>query len=215
MGHDYGINPCCFTKGYDPMPQLMSIGDCNKVMEASVKKLWGRDIKNGTADVYLMAIAAHSSDENAKLPNKKKKDSSGKGYVTPHYKNLVYVAKVTDFVSMEEYLSREEFQARRDVFTYNRYFETGKWGLLEEQRTVLLSSQFRFFGAAAIPLNAALRQLFEPARGFKIYQKSKKPAETDLLRDYIDSVTDHQENRIDQPYYPIPVNREHLFGRNE
>ena len=111
MTHDYGINPCVFTENYDTTPNLLTEGGCMLQLRRNIKKNWADKINSKSVDAYIMAVAGHSND------GKKWRDDQGM-FITPKYNHLIFVAKISEILTMKEYLLSPKSNNRRDAYTY-------------------------------------------------------------------------------------------------
>lgn len=112
MTHDYGTNPCVFTEGYEPTPDLLTEGGCMIQLRRNLKKHWAEKINSGDVDAYIMAVAGRSNDRG------RWRDEQGKTFITPKYNHLIFVAKITMVDSIKNYLKSDSSNNRRDTYDY-------------------------------------------------------------------------------------------------
>lgn len=206
MTHDYGINPCVFTENYKATPSLLTEGGCMKRIRQNINKYWKEGINAGSIDAYLLAIAGKSNDKS------RPKEERG-NLITPNRNNLVFVAKISNIMRIEEYLDSEISNNRRDRCTYSNSIKVEPQ---KRNEIIILSKKFCYFGKSAIEVPQNIIELFpygeramlngkkiaqwNPKNGF--YNLYERPLETKELISFINSIlTD--ENIVEKAYHPI------------
>ena len=92
----YGINPCVLQKIMIQLPIFLP-RRCMLQLRRNIKKNWADKINSKSVDAYIMAVAGHSND------GKKWRDDQGM-FITPKYNHLIFVAKISEILTMKEYL---------------------------------------------------------------------------------------------------------------
>ena len=213
MTHDYGINPCVFTENYDETPRLLTEGGCMLQLRRNIKKNWADKINNNEVDAYIMAIAGHSKD------GQQWKDDQGT-FITPKYNHLIFVAKISEIMTMGEYLRSPNSENRRDSYTYQWMIEhDGLHNTRFMNEAVILADRFRYFGKSPLeipkeilsffPMGSRARLTGKPfprwnaKNGF--YNSNDRYTDTLELANFAENLLGSQNKIIDLPYHPFYI----------
>ncbi|EQC77466.1 hypothetical protein QM407_06775 [Streptococcus parasanguinis] len=218
MTHDYGINPCVFTENYDTTPNLLTEGGCMLQLRRNIKKNWADKINSKSVDAYIMAVAGHSND------GKKWRDDQGM-FITPKYNHLIFVAKISEILTMKEYLLSPKSNNRRDAYTYQWLIE--KNGLNQSSfmnEIVILADRFNYFGKSPLKIPKEILDFFpmgERARmngkpfprwnaknGF--YNSEERFTDVLELMEFAETILGSQNKVMDLPYHPFFIRGKEL-----
>lgn len=215
MTHDYGINPCVFTEGYEATPELLTEGGCMIQLRRNLRKNWAEKINSGEVDAYVMAVAGHSQDGG------KWRDDQGL-FISPKYNHLVFVAKITKVDSIRNYLKSGSSINRRDAFTYNYYIDHEWWNPKTVNDPIIISEKFKYFGKSPLelpknilaffPMGSRARLVGKPfprwnsKNGF--YNSKERPEDTQELLRFIIELLGEENEIVDLPYHPFYIKGE-------
>lgn len=212
MTHDYGINPCVFTKEYEATPELLTEGGCMIQLRRNLKKNWKGKINSGEIDAYIMAVAGHSHDGN------KWRDEKGE-FISPKYNHLIFVAKISKIDTIENYLKSQCSRNRRDTYTYNYYINQGWWTSKDFNAPLIISEKFKYFGKSPLELPETILDFFPMGKRARLYGKpfprwntkngfynsEERAADTKELLGYINKILCNKNEVLDLPYHPFFV----------
>lgn len=204
MTHDYGINPCAFTVDYTPTPDLLTLGGCKAGIRTNIDKYWKAELCAGTAEVYLMAISGHSNDLYPEKGDSKSRDKWGREYIG-EYQHLMYVAKISDVISMPKYLKSNLYKGRRDTVDKSCKAQSGG-NCIDNNGKVLLSQEFSYHGCKPKKLEDGVLEFFCPPRNYRKYYIVNE-ADEERYEPLISTINDSlAEKALNCPYHPIYVN---------
>lgn len=215
MTHDYGINPCVFTEGYEATPELLTEGGCMIQLRRNLRKNWADRINAGEVDAYVMAVAGHSHDGG------KWRDDQGL-FISPKYNRLVFVAKISKVDSIRNYLKSDSSINRRDAYTYNYCIDHEWWNPKTMNDPIIISERFKYFGKSPLelpknildffPMGSRARLAGKPfprwntKNGF--YNSNERPEDTKELINYITELLGEKNEVVDLPYHPLYIKGE-------
>ena len=89
-------------------------------------------------------------------------------FITPKYNHLIFVAKISEILTMKEYLLSPKSNNRRDAYTYQWLIE--KNGLNQSSfmnEIVILADRFNYFGKSPLKIPKEIFRLFSDGRTSK------------------------------------------------
>lgn len=210
MTHDYGINPCVFTEGYESTPELLTEGGCMIQLRRNLKKNWADKINSGEIDAYIMAVAGHSNDGG------KWRDEQG-SFITPKYNHLIFVAKITKVDSIRNYLISDCSNHRRDAFAYNYYIDHEWWNPKTLEDPIIISEKFKYYGKSPLELPKKILEYFPKGARARLsgkpfprwnakngfYNSKERFEDVEELLGFIEATIGDKNEIIDMPYHPF------------
>lgn len=208
MTHDYGTNPCVFTKDYEATPELLTEGGCMLQLRRHLKKNWAHQINASEIDAYIMAVAGHSKD------GKRWRDELG-SFITPKYNHLIFVAKIMQVDLMRDYLQSEKSHNRLDTC----YIDQGCYHQKNLKEAVIISDRFKYFGKSSLELPQNILDFFPMGRRTRLngkpfgpwnakngfYHSSERPEDVAELLYFIKEVLGDKNEVVDMPYRRLPT----------
>lgn len=212
MTHDYGINPCVFTEGYEATPELLTEGGCMIQLRRNLRKNWTEKINSGEIDAYVMAVAGHSHDGG------KWRDEQG-AFISPKYNHLVFVAKISKIDSIRNYLKSDSSNNRRDAYTYNYYIDHEWWSPKTVDDPIIISEKFKYFGKSPLELPKNILGFFPMGNRARLagkpfprwnakngfYNSNERTDDVEELLEFISEILGDENQIVDLPYHPFYI----------
>lgn len=210
MTHDYGVNPCCFTKDDKPTPDLLTIGWCAKDIRLCMNKVFNPNKEK--FDFYIAAIAGNTGDNGREFTK------DGKRLITEDYESLIYIAKISEVITRIEYLHNPDYTQRKDVnickladgeekdpvvLLSNNFIYYGKQAKKKELLSKDFKSLFRHGQSSRPPLYSTSVNLKGVMTGWNGRQHNEPP-KPNLREIIMEEFAVGRENIVNEPYCPNP-----------